>query len=69
LIINTCDNLVDTSIKTIKYLNGPHNRWMGQKISPWICYINLGDSIPILASYGLITNLSWDQAAHENSLN
>jgi hypothetical protein len=30
---------------------------------------NLGDSIPTLASDGLIVNLPLEQVAHENSLN
>jgi hypothetical protein len=31
-----CDHFVDTSIKTIKYLNDLHDGWMGQKIHYFI---------------------------------
>ena len=32
----TCDNLVDASTKTMKYLNGPHGGWIGPHMSPCI---------------------------------
>jgi hypothetical protein len=31
---HTCDHLVDASVKTIKYLNGPDNSFIDPQISP-----------------------------------
>jgi len=31
------DQVVDASIKTMKYLNGPHDRFIGPQMSPCIC--------------------------------
>ena len=45
----TCDHLIDASINTIKYLNGP-------QISPSILSKKDGDSIPIFEGNGLIIN-------------
>ena len=33
---HACDHLVDPSIKIIKYLKGPHGRWINPHILPWI---------------------------------
>ena len=65
---HTCDNLVDASIKTIKYLNSLHDGCMSPHISPWIRSKNAKVSYPTLVGDGLIINLPWEQATHENSL-
>jgi hypothetical protein len=31
---HTCDHWVDASIKTMKYLNGPDNGYIGPQMSP-----------------------------------
>ena len=53
-----CDHLVDASINTIKYLNGPNSRCIGPQISPWIFYKKDGDLIAIFKGDGLIISLS-----------
>ena len=63
-----CDHLLGASIKTIKYLNGPLGGLIGPHISPWIHFENADDSVSTLAGDGLIINLSWGQASHDNSL-
>ena len=65
---DTCDHLVDASIKTIKYLNGPHGGCMGPQISPCIRSRKLIDSKLILAGDGRIINLPSEQAANEKLL-
>ena len=66
-------HLVDSSIKTIKYLNGEHGGCMGPQISPCIRSRKLIDSKLILAGDGRIINLpseefAGDGAAHEKLL-
>ena len=50
----TWDHLVDASIKTIKYLNGPEGGWIGPHMSPWILSRNLGDSLSTFIDEGLV---------------
>ena len=61
----TCDHLVDASINSIKYLNGPQGGCIGPQIYPWILSKKDGDSIPIFDGDGLIINFPWEQALHE----
>ena len=61
----TCDHLLETSINTIKYRNGPHSGCIGQHISPWIRSRNVGDLVFILAGDGLMINFSREQTPHE----
>ena len=53
----TCDHLIDTSINTIKYLNGPDGGCIGPQISPWILSNKDGDSIAIFKGDGMIISL------------
>lgn len=66
---HTCDRIVDASIKTIKYLDGSRGGWINPQISLWSRSINLRDLIQTFVGDGLITNFSWEQAAHDNYLN
>jgi hypothetical protein len=59
-----CDHLVDASIKTIKYLNGPDNDFIGLQISPWIHSRNLSGSTLILTGDDLKINFPVAQAVH-----
>jgi hypothetical protein len=47
---------MDASIRTIKYLNGPDNGFIGPQISPWILLRNLSGSTLILRGDGLTIN-------------
>ncbi len=38
------DHLVDASMKTIKYMSGPHGGCIKLPILPWIYSKNIGDS-------------------------
>jgi hypothetical protein len=62
-----CDHLVDASIKTIKYLNGSDNGFIGPQISPWIHLTNLSGSTLILIGDGLKINFPVAQAMHIKS--
>ena len=61
----TCDHLIDASINTIKYLNGPQGGCTGTQISPWILSKKDGDSILIFYGDGLTINFPWEHALHE----
>ena len=58
-------SLLEASINTIKYKNGPHSGYIGPRISPWIRSRNIGDSVFILASDGLMINFPREQASHK----
>jgi hypothetical protein len=64
---HTFDHLVDASIKTIKYLNGHDNGFIGPKISPWIHSRNLSGSSLILIGDGLKINFPVAQVVHIKS--
>ena len=64
----TCDHLVEASIKIIKKQNGPHGGWIGPNMSPCILSKKTGDSDMTLVKDVLIINLPCEQAAHEYSL-
>ena len=64
----TCDHLVEASIKIIKLRNGPHGGWISPHMSPWIRCKKTGDSNMTLVKHGLIINLPCEHAAHEYSL-
>ncbi|KAF8113068.1 hypothetical protein N665_0057s0020 [Sinapis alba] len=51
---HTFDHLLDASINTMKYLNGPHGGWIGPHISPCILSKNIGDSLPTFAGDGRV---------------
>ena len=55
-----CDHLVDASIKTIKYLNGSHDGFIGPQISLWILSKKDGDSTTIFEGNCLVINLPWE---------
>ena len=60
----TCDNLVDASINTIKYLNWPPGGCIGSQISHWIFSKKASDSIAIFEGDDLVISLPWEQALH-----
>ena len=65
---DTWDHLVDASINTMKYLNGPDNGWIEPQISPWILLRNLSGSARILRYDGLKINFPVAQAVQQKSL-
>jgi hypothetical protein len=61
---HTCDHLVDASMKTIKYMNGSDNGFIGPQISPRIHSRNLSGSTLILIGDGLKINFPVAQVVH-----
>jgi hypothetical protein len=59
---HTWDHLVDASIRTMKYLNGPNKVWMGPQMPPWMLSRNFSGSARILRCDGLKINFP---VAHE----
>jgi hypothetical protein len=64
---HTCDNLVDASINTMKYLNDPLIDCIGPHMSPHILLRNFSGSICILRGEDLEINFSFAQAMHIKS--
>jgi hypothetical protein len=64
---HTCDYLVDASINTIKYMNGPLIDCIGPHISPCILSRNFSSSVCILRGEGLKISFSVVQAMHIKS--
>jgi len=63
-----CDHLVDASIKTVKYLNGPHDVCIKPQISPYIRSKNEINSFLILLVMVLLLTFICECALHEKSL-
>jgi hypothetical protein len=61
---HTCDHLVDASINTMKYLNGPLIGCIGPHMLPCILSRNFSGSIYILRGEGLKINFPVAQAMH-----
>jgi hypothetical protein len=64
---HTCDHLVDVSINTIKYLNGPLVGCIRPHMSPHILSRKFSGSICILRGEGLKINFLVAQAVHIKS--
>jgi hypothetical protein len=64
---HTYDHLVDASINTMKYLNGPLVCCIGPHMSPCILLRNFSGSICILRGEVLEINFSVAQAVHIKS--
>jgi hypothetical protein len=64
----TWAHLVDASIKTMKYLKGPHNGCIGPQISPWIRSRNLNGSAWILSGEGRKISFHIAYEEHTKSL-
>jgi hypothetical protein len=64
---HTCDHLVDASINTMKYLNGPLIGCIGPHMSPCILSRNFSSSVCILRGEGLKINFPVAQAVHIKS--
>jgi hypothetical protein len=64
---HTCVHLVDASINTIKYLNGPLIGCIGPHMSPYILLRNFSGSICIMRGEGLKINFPVAQAVHIKS--
>jgi hypothetical protein len=62
-----CDHLVDTSINTMKYLNGPLIGCIGPHMSPYILSRNFSGSVRILRGNGLKINFPVAQVVHIKS--
>ena len=60
---------MDASIKTMKYLNDPHDGCIGPQMSPYIRSKNEIDSFLSFSDDGLIINFPCKHAVHEKSLN
>ena len=65
---DTGDHLVDASINTMKYLNGPDNGWIRPQISHRILSRNLSGSARILRYDGLKINFPIAQVVQQKSL-
>ena len=63
-IIETWDLLVDALIKTIKYLNSPHDGHVGPHISFCILSKTLRDSTATLLLEGLVISFPNEHAEH-----
>jgi hypothetical protein len=61
---HTCDHLVDASINTMKYMNGPLVDCIGAHMSPCILSRNFSGSVCILRGEGFKINLPIAQAMH-----
>jgi hypothetical protein len=63
----TCDQRVDVSINTIKYLNDPLYGYIGPHMSPCILSMNFSGSICILIGEGLKINFPIAHVMHMKS--
>jgi hypothetical protein len=61
---HTCDHLVDASINTMKYLNGPLIGCIRPHMSPYILLRNFSGSVCILRGEGLKINFPVAQVVH-----
>jgi len=59
-----CDDLVDASIKTMKYLNGPLGGCIGPQISPCICSENEIESFLIFLVMVLLSTFLYECTIH-----
>jgi hypothetical protein len=64
---HTCDQRVDVSINTMKYLNGPLFGCIGPHMSPCIISRNFSDFVCILRGEGLKINFPVAHAVHMKS--
>jgi hypothetical protein len=64
---HTCDHLVDVSINTMKYLNGPLVGCIGSHMSLCILSKNFSGSVYVLRGEGLKINFSVAQVMHIKS--
>jgi hypothetical protein len=62
-----CDHLVDASINTMKYLNGPFIGCIGPHMSPCILSRNFSGYVCILRGEGLKINFSVAHVVHVKS--
>jgi len=62
-----CDHLVDASIKTMKYLNNPHDGCIGPQISPCIRSKNEIDLFLLFLVMALLSIFFCEHAVHEKS--
>src|SRR5512141_755553 len=60
-------HLVEASISTMKYLNGPDRGWIGPHMSPCILARKTGDSSLIFRRDGLVINFPFVQAGQIKS--
>ena len=64
----TCDHLLDASIKIMKYLNDSHGECISPQISSYIHSKNEMSRFPIFLGDGLIINFLWKHIVPKKSL-